>query len=91
MRLRSESGTVTAELAIAMPAVLLTLTFSIQALSVQSHRIELTYQAAQLARDAARGESVPNSKVEGHLVCVQLEISEPFPITEKQCARQLGS
>lgn len=74
-----------------MPAVLLTLTFAVQALAVQTNRIELIYSAAQLSRAAARGEAVPNAKVEGNLVCVQLEISEPFPIAEKQCARQLGS
>jgi hypothetical protein len=81
---------VTAEFAIALPAVLLTLVFAMQALSTQVSRIELITKAGQLARAAARGESVPQAKPEGKLICVELKIERPFLSSEKQCARQLG-
>jgi Flp pilus assembly protein TadG len=90
LELHSERGTVTAEFAIALPAVLLTLVFSLQALSVQVGRIDLISKAGQLARAAARGEAVAEAKPEGKLVCVELKIERPFLIAEKQCARQLG-
>ena len=80
----------TAEFAIALPAVLITLVFALQALSTQGSRIELIAKAGQLARAAARGESVPQAKSEGKLICVELKIEQPFLISEKQCARQLG-
>ena len=80
----------TAEFAIALPAVLLILVFSLQALSVQAGRIDLIAKAGQLARAAARGEWVPQAKPEGKLICVELKIDRPFLISEKQCARQLG-
>jgi len=90
LELRSERGTVTAELAIALPAVLLTLVFALQALSLQAQRIELIAKAGQLARAAGRGDTVPHAKPEGNLICVELKLESPFPIAEKQCARQLG-
>ena len=90
MELLSERGAVTAELAIALPAVLLTLVFSLQALSVQASRIELANKAGQLARAAARGELVPQARPEGKLVCVVLKSESPVLSSEKQCARQRG-
>ena len=80
----------TAEFAIALPAVLITLVFALQALSTQVSRIELIAKAGELARAAARGESVPQAKPEGKLICVELKIERPFLISEKLCARQLG-
>jgi hypothetical protein len=55
---RSDEGTVTAELALSLPAVLVILTISLQALSLQVERITLVGQVAALARQAARGEAV---------------------------------
>ncbi|MCX6485103.1 MAG: hypothetical protein NTX78_00390 [Rhodoluna sp.] len=90
MELRSERGTVTAELAISLPAVLLMLSFAIQALAVQVDRITLAATAGQLARAAARGEQIPDAKTEGNLICVEKAQTKFFTIKEKQCARRLG-
>jgi hypothetical protein len=88
--LNSERGTVTAELAIALPAVLVLLTLALQALSLQGVRIGLIAQAAELARSAARGEVVTGAREEGNLVCVTKTKQAIIPISEKQCARRLG-
>ena len=53
---RSELGSVTAEFAIILPAVLLILVFSISALSMQSNRMALIELAAEGSRAVARGE-----------------------------------
>lgn len=90
MELRSERGTVTAELAIALPAVLLVLSFALQALALQLERIALVGEVAGLARAAARGEVVPGARIEGTRVCVTKSRKLLLPIEEKQCARRLG-
>ena len=90
MVLRSQQGTVTAELVIALPAVLLVLTFAFQALALQVNRIELVSQVAAFARQASRGESVSGSQIEGKLICVSKQVSSVWPLKEKQCARRLG-
>ena len=90
MELHSERGTVTAELAIALPSVLLVLTFALQALSLQVERVALVAEVAQLARAAARGEVVPGTKIEGTQICVTKSRKLLVPIEEKQCARRLG-
>lgn len=90
MALRSERGTVTAELAIALPAVLVVLTFALQVLAIQAERISLIGELASQSREAARGESVSGAKVEGNFVCVTGTTKTFVPVTEKQCARRLG-
>ena len=80
----------TAELAIALPAVLLVLTFSVQVLAIQVDRVAMIGSAAMLARQAARGEIVDGSKIEGNLVCVTRERNSFIQVSEKQCARRLG-
>jgi predicted metalloenzyme YecM len=73
-----------------MPAVLLMLTFAIQALAVQVDRIELANKVGQLARSAARGEAVSKTMVEGKLICVERSITKFIYVSEKQCAHRLG-
>ena len=90
MELHSERGTVTAELAIALPSVLLVLTVALQALSLQVERVALVAEVAQLARAAARGEVIPGTKIEGTRICVTKSRKLLVPIEEKQCARRLG-
>ena len=90
MVLSSERGTVTAELALTIPSLLVVLTISIQALSLQVERVSLAGQVAELAREASRGEVVQGAKEEGVLVCVSRTKQFLLPITEKQCARRLG-
>ena len=52
-----ELGSVTAEFAIVLPAVLLTLFFALSVLAMQSSRIGLIELAAESSRALARGES----------------------------------
>ena len=90
MVLSEERGTVTAELAIALPAVLVVLTFAVNVLGVQVDRIALISALATDVRAAARGESVTGTKVEGNLICLSRTTKTLIPIVEKQCARRLG-
>ena len=53
----SELGSVTAEFALILPAVLLILVFSLSALAMQSNRMALIELAAEGARALARGET----------------------------------
>jgi Flp pilus assembly protein TadG len=86
----SESGTVTAELAIAMPAVVILVAFATGVLGVQVDRISLTREAAESARAAARGESIDKVQLKGNLVCVTKTKDALIPISETQCARRFG-
>lgn len=90
MALSSEQGTVTAELAVALPAVLIVLTFAMQTLGVQVERIALVGTLASEARAAARGEQGSSSKLVGNLVCVTGKTKTFIQVEEKQCARRLG-
>ena len=80
----------TAELAISLPAVLLVVTLVFQVLGIQVTRIQLVSELTQLARQAARGEKITGSQVEGKLICVRRKVQAMIPVEEKQCARQLG-
>lgn len=90
MALSSERGTVTAELAIALPAVLVVLVFSLNVLGVQVERLSLVAALATDVRAAARGELVKGTKLEGNLICLSRTTKSLIPIVEKQCARRLG-
>jgi hypothetical protein len=57
-QLGQEQGSVTAEFAIVLPAVLLILGLSLQVLSFQSARVSLIELAAESARALARGEEL---------------------------------
>ena len=88
--MNSESGTVTAELAIAMPAVMILITIATGLLGVQVDRISLAREVGDLARAAARGEAVGEFVVRGDLVCITKTKHSLLPISETQCARKLG-
>jgi Flp pilus assembly protein TadG len=90
LALSSERGTVTAELAIALPAVLVVLVFSLNVLGVQVERLSLVAALATDVRAAARGELVKGTKLEGNLICLSRTTKSLIPIVEKQCARRLG-
>lgn len=90
MALNSESGTVTAELAIALPAVLVVLTFALNVLGVQAERITLVGTLASEVRAAARGEPVRGTTLEGNMICLSRATKTLIQIVEKQCARRLG-
>ena len=84
MRSRSEgdAGSVTAELAAAMPAVLLVLALCVGALQALTQRVLLLDSAATIARALARGEEPPGEwglaaaamtvEERGDLVCVSV-------------------
>jgi len=94
---RSERGSVTAELVLTLPTVILLIVMAIGALSIQLHRIELAGLAGEVAKAVARGES--EQVVEGLIgqlaegvgfelsedersVCVRLSESIQLPIAE---------
>lgn len=74
----------------ALPAVLMILTFSLQASAFQLARIQLATELGELARAAGRGEAVSGSRIEGNKVCVTRKLELLFSVEEKQCARRLG-
>jgi Flp pilus assembly protein TadG len=56
-----ERGSVTAEFAVALPAVALTLTFCLGGVQVVATQVRVTDAAADAARSAARGDSAASS------------------------------
>lgn len=89
LRRADDGGSVTAELAIALPAVVLSLLLGVGALGAASRQVALQDASADAARLLGRGESpaaahavvtraVPGARVttaeEGDLVCVRSEI-----------------
>jgi hypothetical protein len=85
-----DSGTVTAELAAAMPAVLLVLALCVGALQALTQRVVLLDAAASSARAAARGEALPalagltgatvTEELHGDLVCVRIASAATGPL-----------
>ena len=55
---RDERGSVTAEFAVALPAMLLVLLLAIGAIALATQRLSLSSAAAQMARLEARGRCV---------------------------------
>ena len=89
MLVRSERGTVTAEFAIALPAVLLVLSFAVSALMIPVDRIRLAGDSAEEARAIARGEKAGGQLI-GNKVCVTSKSSGFIDLEETACARRLG-
>ncbi len=65
---RGERGSVSAEFAVLMPAVLLLLGLGLSAAQVSGRQLQLQDAAADAARIVARGEGVPAA--EGHLAAL---------------------
>ena len=57
-RYRLETGTVTAELVLALPAVLLVVTLAIAGMGLQVEKMKLVGAASAIARSIARAESI---------------------------------
>ncbi len=55
---RQDSGSVTAELVLALPAVVMIVALALGAMSVQLQRMELVSAASTIARAIARGEPI---------------------------------
>src|SRR4051794_27447671 len=103
MRSRSaaEHGSVAAELAAAMPAVILVLVLCVGALQALARQVVLADAAAQTARSLARGAIPPalpagavlSEERSGGAVCVSLRVDAPtlgLPITARSCALDGG-
>ena len=100
-RLQTQTGSVTAELAIATPAVLMVASLLISGIVLGVQRVQLAYDAGTLARAASRDEPITQlSRSLG--VSTAIEHTEEFlciratvttwlmPLTEKSCQRKLG-
>ena len=103
--LRPETGSVTAEFAVALPAVMLVLAITLGSFSLQIEQIRMVNLAASSARALAHADGLgtaigpPGSSVSiaGELLCVTLVrefaiggLGKAFELKEKQCARRLG-
>ena len=55
---KKESGTVTAELVLTLPAVLLVIAFVVGTMSIQLQRMQLVSAASEIARAIAREEQI---------------------------------
>lgn len=92
--MKSESGAVTAEFALVLPTVTAVLAICLGALGIQTDRLRMVEQTVELARSAARGEtvSVGTQFASGDLICVKLTKKEAFGIelTDSECARPVG-
>ncbi|HWU58875.1 MAG TPA: TadE family type IV pilus minor pilin [Microbacteriaceae bacterium] len=92
-RFRSDTGSVTAEFATLVPAVLLVLAFCLGAVQVVAQQVRMTDAAADGARSLARGDSEARaaarvhtsvagaamaSSREGEFVCVRLSAPANF-------------
>ena len=93
MRASSTRGSVTAELVITLPVVILIMTIAVAALSLQSTKLQLINAAAMAATAVARGESAElidqlvataGEKVQFELeeledsICVKLSVAAPI-------------
>lgn len=104
--MRGDRGSVTAEFAVALPAVVLVLACCISGFSAAGQQLRLTDAAALAARTLARGGApealvarlVPGAHVssgaDGDLACVSLTMpaSGPLPLTltARSCALEGG-
>lgn len=65
--LSNERGSVTAEFAIVLPAVLVVLALAVGAIMLSAQRLTLSATAAEVARHEARGDGVSASAILGRL------------------------
>lgn len=92
---RDERGSVAAEFAVTVPAVVLVIVLAVSALSVGARQVRLEHAAAQAARYAAREEpaervraaasalaegAAVTTRREGDLVCADLSAAPGVPL-----------
>ena len=89
-KFQSELGSVTAELAMAMPAVAMVIAITISAFALQVERMKLVEVAAMAARASARGETEENIRAliaEMTAPVLQEQIRSEFEVRENvSCA-----
>lgn len=93
---RCDTGAVTAELALAIPAVLLVLAACLGGLRLGAERLRTADAAGIAARIAARGETAPvpaggTVRRQDDVVCVDLRrtvplLGLPVPVTASSCS-----
>ncbi len=93
---RGERGSVTAEFATAVPAVLLVLACCLAGLQLGAQQVRLQDAASTTARSLARGEAAPatgarvTTRTEGALLCARLEAAAggvlPLMLSAEGCA-----
>ena len=99
--LRTQTGSVTAELAIVLPSVMLVAATLIGGLTLGVQKIQVAYAAGSLARAVARGED-PTQLAKSLGVATRLDYQSDFicvsaqaettliQLEEKSCARKIG-
>ena len=85
--LGGDRGSVVAEFAVALPAVIVVVLFSVAALTASAQQVRLQDAAADAARLAARGE--PTGRVEG-TVAAAVKVDEPEPNAFRKFFKNLG-
>lgn len=89
-----ESGSVTAEFAVALPAVVLVLACCLGAVQIASQQVRLSDAAADAARTLARGDSVAVATSRMHRVAgdaqMSTSISGEFVCVELSAAAAVG-
>lgn len=98
--LKTQTGSVTAEFAVVLPAVLLVACTLIGGLALGALKIQTTYASGVLARASGRGEDLDalakslgvTFKVQhlAELVCVRAIRPAWFTLDEKSCTRKGG-
>jgi hypothetical protein len=98
---RTQTGSVTAELAVVLPSVMLVGAALIGGLVLGVQKVQVTYAAGSMARALARGEPIEplakqlgvSTRVEylSDFACVIATAqTQPIMIEEKSCARKIG-
>ena len=98
---RTQTGSVTAELAVVLPSVMLVGAALIGGLVLGVQKVQVTYAAGSMARALARGEPIEplakqlgvSTRVEylSDFACVIATAqTQPIVIEEKSCARKIG-
>ena len=101
-RAERQAGTVTAEFAVTVPAVLLVLAACLGGLRLGAERLRVVDAAAQVARSAARGDAGAEAAAgrigataavrrAGDLVCADVRLAVPLlglpvPVSASSCA-----
>ena len=95
MRDETERGSVTAEFAAVIPAVLLVLACCLAGLQLAGQQLRLQDAAAASARSLARGESAPSivgvrvvTRVEGQLLCARVVAASMVPLFPMQLSAE---
>lgn len=98
--LRTQTGSVTAEFAITLPAVIMVASVLLAGMSAGVQQVKLAQSASLLARASARGEDTAALAKQLHVdfknyfledfACVKATVQNVVTLEEDSCARKLG-